>query len=165
MFGSGRVPCHGSRCSGKDTDSLQSVMAASAIEPASFAYSLATQVLCAKSVPCADTVGTPLLRSPTVTPRVWIMQKCADAQLGKTTVNWKQRTLRFLHLVLAIENTPVFTRCSAQLANGEHKWSTLPLRNIHGVCGIKPSPPSGGLAVEGGEFPGGLSSQTFACAA
>jgi hypothetical protein len=41
-----------------------------------------------------------------------------DVQLGKTTVNWKQRTLRFLHLVLAIENTPVFTRCSAQLANG-----------------------------------------------
>jgi len=28
-------------------------------------------------------------------------------QLGKTTVNWKQRTLRFLHLVLAIENPPV----------------------------------------------------------
>jgi hypothetical protein len=28
-----------------------------------------------------------------------------DVQLGKTTVNWKQRTLRFLHLVLAIENT------------------------------------------------------------
>jgi hypothetical protein len=39
-------------------------------------------------------------------------------QLGKTTVNWKQRQLRFLHLVLAIENTPVFTLCSAQLANG-----------------------------------------------
>src|SRR4029077_19946761 len=47
-----------------------------------------------------------------------------DVQLGKTTVNWKQRTLRFPHLILAIENTPVFTRCSAELANGaqmEHR--------------------------------------------
>jgi len=44
--------------------------------------------------------------------------RTGDVQLGKTTVNWKQRTLRFQHLVLAIENTPVFTMCSAQLANG-----------------------------------------------
>ena len=26
-----------------------------------------------------------------------------DVQLGKTTINWKQRQLRFLHLVLAID--------------------------------------------------------------
>jgi hypothetical protein len=31
-----------------------------------------------------------------------------DVQLGKTTINWKQRTLRFLHLFLAIENKPSF---------------------------------------------------------
>lgn len=49
-----------------------------------------------------------------------------DVQLGKMTINWKQRQLRFLHLVLAIENTPVLTLCSAQLANGaqmEHRNS------------------------------------------
>ena len=34
-----------------------------------------------------------------------------DVQLGKTTVNWKQRTLRFPHLVLAIENT-AFSLCA-----------------------------------------------------
>jgi hypothetical protein len=48
-----------------------------------------------------------------------------DVRLGKTTVNWKQRTLRFLHLVLAIENTPVLTLCSAQLANGAQMEHTL----------------------------------------
>jgi hypothetical protein len=37
---------------------------------------------------------------------------------GKTTINWKHRQSRFLHLVLAIEKSPVFTQCSAQLANG-----------------------------------------------
>ncbi len=41
-----------------------------------------------------------------------------DVQLGKTTVNWKQRTLRFLHLVLAIENTPVSLCPIPQIANG-----------------------------------------------
>src|SRR5438477_4807362 len=42
----------------------------------------------------------------------------ATVQLGKTTVNWKQRTLRFQHLVLAIENSPVSILCSAHLPNG-----------------------------------------------
>jgi hypothetical protein len=44
--------------------------------------------------------------------------QAGDVQLGKTTVNWKQRISRFLHLVLAIENTPVFELCSAHVANG-----------------------------------------------
>lgn len=51
-----------------------------------------------------------------------------DVQLGKTAVNWKQRTLRFLHLVLATENTQVFALCSAQLLNGaqtEHVGSGI----------------------------------------
>jgi hypothetical protein len=51
--------------------------------------------------------------------------RCRDVQLGKTTVNWKQRALRFLHLVLAIENTPVFIRCSAQVANGAQMEHTF----------------------------------------
>jgi hypothetical protein len=38
-------------------------------------------------------------------------------QLGKTAANWKQRTLRFLQLVLAIENT-VFTLCFGLVLNG-----------------------------------------------
>lgn len=40
----------------------------------SLIYSLTTQVLCAKSVPNdhADAVGIALLRTPTLTPRVWI---------------------------------------------------------------------------------------------
>src|SRR6266849_326407 len=60
------------------------------------------------------------------------------AQLGKTTANWKQRTLRFLHLVLAIETPPVFTPCSAQLANGAQtahtpcNGSPLQKKLIHG---------------------------------
>ena len=41
-----------------------------------------------------------------------------NVQLGKTTVNWKQRTSRFQHLVLAIEFSPVFALCSAHFANG-----------------------------------------------
>src|ERR1039457_1545338 len=41
-----------------------------------------------------------------------------DVQLGKTTVNWKQRLLRFRHLVLAIQ-VPLFSPCgSAWLLNG-----------------------------------------------
>jgi hypothetical protein len=46
-----------------------------------------------------------------------------DVQLGKTTVNWKQRTLRFLHLVLAIENTQ-FSLCALFTDQTEHKRST-----------------------------------------
>ncbi len=34
-----------------------------------------------------------------------------DVQLGNRTVNWKQRTLRFRHLVLAIEIWAVFALC------------------------------------------------------
>jgi hypothetical protein len=51
-----------------------------------------------------------------------------DVQLGKTTINWKQRTLRFLHLFLAIENNPVFTLGFGPVLNGaqtEHRPSTL----------------------------------------
>src|ERR1019366_1124150 len=46
-----------------------------------------------------------------------------DVQLGKTTVNWKQRTLRFLHLVLAIENIQ-FSLCALFTDQTEHKRST-----------------------------------------
>jgi hypothetical protein len=46
-----------------------------------------------------------------------------DVQLGKTTVNWKQRTLRFQHLVLAIENTR-FSLCVSAGSLTEHKRST-----------------------------------------
>jgi len=41
-----------------------------------------------------------------------------DVQLGKTTINWKQRQLRFLHLFLAIENNPVFTLGFGSVLNG-----------------------------------------------
>jgi hypothetical protein len=46
-----------------------------------------------------------------------------ECQLGKTTVNWKQRRLRFLHLVLAIENI-MFSLCALFTAQTEHKRST-----------------------------------------
>jgi hypothetical protein len=73
------------------------------------------------------------------TPHKWI-----DVQLGKTKVNWKHRTLRLLHLVLAIENTPAFSPCSAQLAT-EHKRSTL-YRDVLlttvplGIVSVTPTP-------------------------
>ena len=46
-----------------------------------------------------------------------------DVQLGKTTVNRKQRTLRFQHLVLAIESTQ-FSLCASARLLTEHKRST-----------------------------------------
>jgi hypothetical protein len=49
--------------------------------------------------------------------------RTGDVQLGKTTLNWKQRTLRFLHLVLAIENTQ-FSLCASYKTLMEHKRST-----------------------------------------
>ena len=60
-----------------------------------------------------------------------------DVQLGKTTVNWKHRLLRFQHLVLAIENPRFLTLCLRAALNGaqtEHthgKWKEcLNTRNI-----------------------------------
>ena len=53
--------------------------------------------------------------------------RTGDVQLGKTTVNWKQRTLRFLHLFLAIENTQ-FSFCASVGLLTEHKRSTAALR-------------------------------------
>jgi len=58
------------------------------------------------------------------TGQAYASMRTRGGQLGKTTVNWKQRTLRCLHLVLAIVNTPDFTRCSAQPLM-EHECSTL----------------------------------------
>ncbi len=37
-----------------------------------------------------------------------------DVQLGKTTLDWKQRQLRVQHLVLAIEYSPVFALCNVR---------------------------------------------------
>ena len=44
--------------------------------------------------------------------------RTGDVQLGKTTFNWKQRTLPFQHLVLAIENSLFFTLCVRAALNG-----------------------------------------------
>ena len=55
-------------------------------------------------------------------------------QLGKRTVNWKQRTPRFLHLVLAIENTSVFNLCSVQLANGAQMEHTKSFSICYGAA-------------------------------
>jgi len=46
-----------------------------------------------------------------------------DVQLGKTTVNWKQRLLRFQHLVLAIQIS-LFSPCASARLLTEHKRST-----------------------------------------
>ena len=46
-----------------------------------------------------------------------------DVQLGKTTVNCKQRTLRFLHVVLAIQFAQ-FSPCASARLLTEHKRST-----------------------------------------
>jgi hypothetical protein len=53
--------------------------------------------------------------------------RTGDVQLGKTTANWKQRTLRFLHLFLAIENNPVFTSRFGSVLNGAQTEHTLKL--------------------------------------
>jgi hypothetical protein len=58
----------------------------------------------------------------------WLAGPRSDCQLGKTTVNWKQRTLRFLHLVLAIENT-AFSLCASYKTLTEHKRSTHFIRD------------------------------------
>ena len=65
--------------------------------------------------------------------------RTGDVQLGKTTVNWKQRQLRFLHLVLAIENTPVSLLCSAQFANGAQMEHTAKVQysSVLSCTGIK----------------------------
>jgi len=54
----------------------------------------------------------------------WV--RTGDVQLGKTTVNWKQRLLRFRHLVLAIRIKPVFAlrlRAALNGAQTEHTKS------------------------------------------
>src|SRR5262249_18937459 len=48
-------------------------------------------------------------------------------QLGRTTLEWKQRQSRFQHVVLAIEFSPVSALCFARLFNGaqmEHASTT-----------------------------------------
>ena|ERR1700686_4551228 len=55
-----------------------------------------------------------------------------DVQLGKTTANWKQRTLRFLHLILAIENTQ-FSFCALARFLTEHKRSTQLRRTLRSI--------------------------------
>jgi hypothetical protein len=47
-----------------------------------------------------------------------------DRQHGKTTVNWEQRTLRFLHLVLPTEKHRVFTLSFAHGSNGAQTENT-----------------------------------------
>jgi len=88
---------------------------------ASSIYRLTTQILCAKSVPRADAIGVPPLRALNLALGVWTWEG-AEIQLGKTTVNWKQRTLPFPHLVLAIEFRRFFY-CASFSSLMEHKYS------------------------------------------
>ena len=52
--------------------------------------------------------------------------RTGDVQLRKTTINWKQRTLRFLHLFLATENNPVFTLGFRPVLNGAQGFDNSP---------------------------------------